>query len=265
MPFCSQCGASAPDHAKFCPSCGAAIQSAAGPDSAPPPVARTQAPGGMPPPTAPYDRPPPPAPALSNPALSERVATPLATPLAGLGKRFAAHLIDSLIVFIIFWAIGTQVAESVGATTAEGFSLDGTPALVTMALSFAASVLYFTLMEGRDGQSLGKKALGIKVVNADGTKCSMRQAFIRNLLRIIDGFALYLVGIILILQSKSNQRLGDRIAETLVIIKEKVPSKGSYVYRSSDRDKPEEEKEDNGKLKVRSSWGIKKGRDSWDM
>jgi uncharacterized RDD family membrane protein YckC len=57
----------------------------------------------------------------------------------------------------------------------------------------------------------------IKVIREDGGKINMEQAFTRTILRIIDGLFLYLIGAILIWKSEKKQRLGDRIAKTVVV------------------------------------------------
>ncbi len=57
----------------------------------------------------------------------------------------------------------------------------------------------------------------IKVVREDGGKIDMNQAFIRNILRIIDGLIAYLVGAVLIWRSDKKQRLGDSVAKTVVV------------------------------------------------
>ncbi|WP_316861711.1 RDD family protein [uncultured Cohaesibacter sp.] len=239
MTFCTQCGTNIPDNAKFCPSCGSSLTAS---DV-----------GG--------------AQSHSDPKMGQNTSSGIsdgqASPYVGFGKRFVAHLVDLIIVFIIFYVIGMQVAENVGGVTDEGFALEGTPAVVVMALSFFASLLYFMLTEGRGGQSFGKMVMGIKVVSTDGSACSMRQAFIRNFLRIIDGFFFYLIGIILMMRSDRKQRLGDRIAETVVIRKTKAVQGDAYVYRSGDKKAPDPEQD--GKAKFRSSWGVKKGRDAWDV
>jgi uncharacterized RDD family membrane protein YckC len=76
---------------------------------------------------------------------------------------------------------------------------------------------YFAIMEGRFGQTLGKMALGIKVVREDGGRAGIREALLRTLLRIVDGIGTYLVALIVALISDKNQRLGDMVAKTLVV------------------------------------------------
>jgi uncharacterized RDD family membrane protein YckC len=81
-------------------------------------------------------------------------------------------------------------------------------------------LLYYILMEGYLGQTVGKMLLGIKVVReaTDGVP-GLGAATIRTLLRIIDGLFGYLVGFIAVMASAKRQRLGDMAAHTLVVRK----------------------------------------------
>ena len=79
-------------------------------------------------------------------------------------------------------------------------------------------VLYYILMEGYLGQTLGKMLLGIKVVREDtGEAPGMKAAAIRTLLRIVDGLFSYAVAFVAVLISDKRQRLGDMAAHTLVV------------------------------------------------
>lgn len=78
--------------------------------------------------------------------------------------------------------------------------------------------LYFTLLEGHYGQTIGKMALNIKFVReADGAPIDYGEAAVRTILRIIDGLFDYLIGAIFIWTSEEKQRLGDRVAHTVVV------------------------------------------------
>jgi uncharacterized RDD family membrane protein YckC len=73
------------------------------------------------------------------------------------------------------------------------------------------------VLELMTGQTLGKKLVGIRVVSDRGGAASAGQVLIRTALRIVDGFAFYLVGFITALVSKKNQRVGDMAASTRVV------------------------------------------------
>jgi uncharacterized RDD family membrane protein YckC len=93
------------------------------------------------------------------------------------------------------------------------FSLSGAPFLAYVVISFA----YYFLMENAKGQTLGKMAMKIKVVSIDSTPLSPGKIAVRTLLRIVDGFFFYLVGVVVIAISKNQQRLGDMAGGTTVV------------------------------------------------
>jgi uncharacterized RDD family membrane protein YckC len=72
-------------------------------------------------------------------------------------------------------------------------------------------------MEKTSGATLGKKAMGLKVVKESGEPIDWQASIVRNIMRIIDGFFFYLVGAIAVWVSKKKQRLGDMAAKTLVV------------------------------------------------
>jgi uncharacterized RDD family membrane protein YckC len=67
------------------------------------------------------------------------------------------------------------------------------------------------------GATIGKMVLGLRVVKLDGSRISWKESIIRTLLRIIDGLFGYLLGAILVWKSPTKQRLGDRVAKTVVV------------------------------------------------
>jgi uncharacterized RDD family membrane protein YckC len=129
--------------------------------------------------------------------------------IASLGIRIAAGLIDLIIVGVFFYVI----AALTGGTTSTGFEMSGAPAIVSMVIGLG----YYIVMEAVMGATLGKMACGLRVVRTDGAAISWSESAIRNVLRLIDGFLIYLVAVILIATSEKKQRLGDRAADTLVV------------------------------------------------
>jgi uncharacterized RDD family membrane protein YckC len=127
----------------------------------------------------------------------------------GVGRRAVAIIIDSILLSIVGYAL----AAMTGRTTSEGFNLEGAPAFLFFAIAFA----YYVVMEKTSGGTLGKKAMGLKVVKQDGAALDWQASIVRNLLRIVDGLFFYLVGAIVVWVSKSRQRLGDMAAHTVVV------------------------------------------------
>jgi Predicted membrane protein/domain len=127
----------------------------------------------------------------------------------GVGRRAVAIIIDSMVIFVI----GYVIALFTGGTTAAGFEIEGWPAF----LLFFLSLLYYIVLEATIGATLGKLLLGIRVAKPDGSRITWSASITRTILRIIDGLLFYLVGAILVWQSPLKQRLGDRVADTVVV------------------------------------------------
>jgi uncharacterized RDD family membrane protein YckC len=134
---------------------------------------------------------------------------PLPLDYQGIGIRFASLLIDSIILGIIIGIVGGVIGIGIAAKGMIPWWLG--------LIYFIIYIGYFTYLEGSQGQSVGKMITKIKVVREDGKPIDMNQAFIRNILRIIDGLIVYLIGAILIWRSDKKQRLGDSIAKTVVV------------------------------------------------
>jgi hypothetical protein len=86
-------------------------------------------------------------------------------------------------------------------------------------VQFAVETGYFIVWETiTNGQSLGKKLLGLRVVKRDGMPIDWRCSVVRNLMRSVDLLpANYLVGLTAMILSPSVERLGDHVAGTIVI------------------------------------------------
>lgn len=76
---------------------------------------------------------------------------------------------------------------------------------------------YFVLLEGKYGQTVGKREAGIVVVDRYGGPISYEQAAVRNALRIVDGLFNYVAGLFVMLMNDDKQRIGDKVADTLVV------------------------------------------------
>jgi uncharacterized RDD family membrane protein YckC len=133
------------------------------------------------------------------------------------GRRILATIVDGLVFGLLYavMALLFGTVTSVGAANWSG-SLPALPSLLYVVII----ALYYILLEGYLGQTVGKMVLGIKVVREDnGELPGLGGAAIRTLLRIVDGLFSYLVAFITVLISGKNQRLGDMAAHTLVVRK----------------------------------------------
>lgn len=133
--------------------------------------------------------------------------------LAGLGSRFSATLIDSLIqMALTLFALLFFIPLFAGETPALFVALFS---IWSFLVVFGYDVLFETLGHGR---TIGKRAVGIRVVRLGGHPVGFVTSAVRNLVRLVDFLpSFYGVGIVSILASSKNQRLGDIAAGTLVV------------------------------------------------
>lgn len=132
--------------------------------------------------------------------------------LAGLASRGAAWAIDMATMFAL---IGfTTILFSLFGMVVAGFA----KALYFVVL-FAIQWGYGALLEWRwNGQTLGKRAVGVRVLSSHGTPITFAQAAVRNLLRLVDILPVgYLVGAVSVLVHRRARRFGDIAADTVVV------------------------------------------------
>ena len=90
--------------------------------------------------------------------------------------------------------------------------------LLLQTLTLAAGLAYFVYTEGTYGQTLGKRALGVVVVTEDGDPIGYGEALVRNVFRVVDALpAFFLLGAAVILVTERGQRVGDLVADTVVV------------------------------------------------
>lgn len=133
-------------------------------------------------------------------------------PLAGPVSRLLALWIDLAVAM----AAGAALQQVAG--LAAALSADAAQGL-TVVLYFAVSLFYGILAEWRwEGQTVGKRLLGLRVVDRDGLPMQFSQIVARNLLRPVDMLpAFYLLGGLTALGTRYGQRLGDLAANTAVV------------------------------------------------
>jgi uncharacterized RDD family membrane protein YckC len=117
----------------------------------------------------------------------------------GVGPLFVAHFIDGLVILVLLIPFELLVGLLLGP------------------LALLLPISYYIVMEATLGATLGKMALGLRVVKIDGSPIGWSESIIRNLLHIVDFLFFYLVAAILIWNSPLRQRLGDHAAKTVVV------------------------------------------------
>lgn len=140
-------------------------------------------------------------------------------PLAGIGSRFIAILLDTLI-----WGAGLVVLGLVlwvfqpALRAFSTLSYQWTVALFTFAI-FLLNWGYFTLFEAfGNGRTPGKRIARIRVIQRSGRAIGLFESMARNFIRYVDQIPFfYAVGVISMFVTRQHQRLGDLAAGTLVV------------------------------------------------
>jgi uncharacterized RDD family membrane protein YckC len=142
--------------------------------------------------------------------------------VAGIGSRFLAALVDTLLI-IVLQAI-VNVTLLLLAINLFDQNFDDDTAFVWLAavfglIAFAFFWGYYIFFEMIwNGQSPGKRWVGLRVIRADGTPITLAESTIRNLVRLVDFLpAYYGVGVVTMFVNAQSRRLGDLAAGTLVV------------------------------------------------
>ncbi len=154
-------------------------------------------------------------------ATPERVA--LSLPVAGIGYRCLAWLIDAALLFL-FWITAYFVFSLLVSDVLGLFrGLSGFVQTLLAVGVFATQWLYWTVNEVFfNGQTPGKRVMRIRVVRADGSPVGLYESTVRNLLRAVDFLPVfYAIGCITMLFNRQHRRLGDIVANTLLVREER--------------------------------------------
>lgn len=141
--------------------------------------------------------------------------------LATTAQRAAASIIDLFAFFIYFLIVSRAVG---GAMFELGY---GTGKFIQLLILRIPWIFYSPIIEFLTrGQSLGKFTLGIRVVKLSGENAGLREYFTRWVFRVVDiWFGLGFLAILFSSISERGQRLGDTMANTIIIRK-----KGTQLY-----------------------------------
>lgn len=136
--------------------------------------------------------------------------------LAGPGLRALALVVD----FIVLGALATVVVL-LGLATIPVLA-DGSVGVMLLAW-FVVSWGYGAALEGLwQGRTLGKLAVGLRVVRLDGGPIGPVEALLRNLLRAVDGLPMgYVIGGLCVVSDPHLRRLGDLAAGTVVVVEQR--------------------------------------------
>ncbi|HWA94594.1 MAG TPA: RDD family protein [Terracidiphilus sp.] len=140
-------------------------------------------------------------------------------PLAGIGSRFVAVLIDNVIWIACMIVVSILIFRFLPAISAFSKITAQWAIAIYLFLVFLFNWGYFTLFEALwNGQTPGKKIARIRVIQNSGRGISLFESMARNFIRYVDqlpGF--YAVAVISVFATRQHQRLGDLAAGTLVV------------------------------------------------
>ena len=157
--------------------------------------------------------------------------------VAGPARRAVAYVIDVVVCYLVVLVVGAivVVALSLGGTLSslESASEVGKAGIgIVLVLLFLAQWGYFTALEAWRGASIGKSALGLRVVTSEGRPIGFVPSLLRNLLRAADALPFgYLAGVASMALTKRFQRIGDLVAGTMVVRTERAAAASPIVLR----------------------------------
>ncbi len=136
---------------------------------------------------------------------------------AGFWKRYAAYFIDYILLTVVTLPL-SMIINLTGAGSGNE-SVQVALTLVVMLLSMVISIGYYAgFHASRGGATLGKMAVGIKVVRGNGERISFLRAFCRYLATIVSSLIL-MIGFIMAAFTERKQALHDMMCDTLVVDK----------------------------------------------
>ncbi len=129
----------------------------------------------------------------------------------GFWLRFVAYVIDSVILNIVVFIISFVVGLGMGPTGGE------TAQVVASVIGIGLAWLYFAFQESSEaGATLGKRALGLRVLTGDGQRISFGRATGRFFAKFLSAVIL-LIGYIMAAFTERKRALHDMIADTVVV------------------------------------------------
>ena len=138
---------------------------------------------------------------------------------AGVWPRFTALVADIVLMSCVFFPVtrivkGTWLMSASDHDWVRGWFVSDPLCLSFLVVMF----LYFVLLEGLVGATVGKRLMRLRVADMSGGRAGLVRALVRNVLRVVDSLpTLGLVGAILIATRPDRARVGDLVAGTRVV------------------------------------------------
>jgi uncharacterized RDD family membrane protein YckC len=144
---------------------------------------------------------------------------------AVFGLRFIAYIIDSFVIYIIVMPISFMIGFLIGLTSV---TVSSDPSLIAnisktvgSAIGIITFICYYAMLEQSKWQAtLGKRFMGIIVVDENEGRITITRALVRTLAKYLSAL-LFLIGYIMAAFTENKQALHDFLAKTYVINVEK--------------------------------------------
>jgi uncharacterized RDD family membrane protein YckC len=142
-------------------------------------------------------------------------------PYASLTRRAFAQAVDALILgapFIVSFIFMMIMFMNPNILRSNSTRPIMSPLLMCAGFPWAIIwLLIYSATEGASGATPGKWLFGIRVMGTDLRPCGFGRAFVRNILKFVDGFFNFMVGVMVAALSHNWQRVGDMAARTVVV------------------------------------------------
>ncbi len=168
---------------------------------------------------------------MSNTAINTAQNVTIEYEYAGLGKRILAFLIDLVVFAIYFIFLSLTVYKALQYVDVGGvLGIEQLSTIPVFTYTLWSHIIF-------NGRTVGKFAMGIKVIKDDGSPVHWSDFLLRWIFRLVDIFATTgALGIVTIILTDKNQRLGDRAAQTIVINTRKSPRVSHLILVDSEPD-----------------------------
>ena len=142
---------------------------------------------------------------------------------AGGGARLLAAIIDNIILVLVGFVLGFVI----------GMVMGKSGQILSTILSLVISIYYWVFYQASSGQTLGKKVMGIKVVDMMGNKPSTMTFFLREMIgKLVSAIILFIVYLMILWDGK-KQGLHDKIAGTVVVRVANMPAQSPAANTTS--------------------------------
>ena len=156
--------------------------------------------------------------------------------LANIGSRMAATGIDSIIIYLTIFLLILGIMIIVSWVPEFWDEFNGWILALIVAANGIINYGYYMIAELiMNGQTPGKRLLGLRTIRSNGQPITFKLSAIRNLFKvIIDSYG---VGVLMIFLTKDHKRIGDILASTMVVIEDKKQAPVTLQDLTGDKDK----------------------------